>query len=152
MRKSLAAVCVAVVIAVGSLSVSSAQQQAGLAPAELNKLIAGFAAAWNAGDVNTIGGYYTNDAVRIGPNGVLTGRAAIQKYYGDTLAGELKGSKMDLQVEGSSSPAPGVMVVHGRFTISGATPRSGHYLNTMVRQESGWLVAASAISMAMPTP
>jgi uncharacterized protein (TIGR02246 family) len=149
MRKSLALAFVVWV----AVTVSWAQQPPALSAADIDKFNASFAAAWAKGDAQAIAGHYTQDAVRIGTNqDTQTGRAAIQKYFADTLSGPSKGSKIVLQVAGTKTLSPDVAVVHGTFDITGPGARSGRFMNTLVRTQSGWLVASSGVVLDKSTP
>jgi uncharacterized protein (TIGR02246 family) len=151
MWKNLALVFVTVWVAA---TVSWAQQPSALAAADVDKFNASFAAAWAKGDAQAVAGHYTQDAVRIGTSqDTQTGRAAIQKYFADTLSGPSKGSKILLKAVGTKMLSPDVAVVHGTFDITGPGARSGRFMNTLVRTpQSGWLVASSGVVLDKSTP
>lgn len=140
------------VLAVGAMiAASSWAQQAGLGAADMEKFNASFAAAWAKGDGEAVAGHYTQDAVRIGVGQeTQNGRAAIQKYFTDTLSGASKGSKIVLRTLGTKTLSNDVSVVHGTFEVTGPAARSGRYLNTVVRQQGGWSIASSAAILDQP--
>ncbi len=133
------------------MAASSWAQQTGISAADMDKFNASFAAAWAKGDGDAVAGHYTQDAVRIGVGQeTQNGRAAIQKYFSDTLSGASKGSKIVLRTLGTKALSNDVSVVHGTFEVTGSGARSGRYLNTVVRQPSGWLIASSAAVVDQP--
>jgi uncharacterized protein (TIGR02246 family) len=140
------------VLAVGAMiAASSWAQQPGLSAADMEKFNASFAAAWAKGDAEAVAGHYTQDAVRIGMGQeTQNGRAAIQKYFTDTLSGASKGSKIVLRTLGTKVLSNDVSVVHGTFEVTGPGARSGRYLNTVVRQPGGWSIASSAAIQDQP--
>jgi uncharacterized protein (TIGR02246 family) len=148
MRKMIV---VALGLAAGLGAVSWAQSPAGVSAADIETFNANFAAAWARGDGEAIARSYTEDAVRIGTGQeTMMGRAAIQKYFAGTLAGPSKGSKIALRVLGTRPLSSDVAVVYGTFDVTGPAARSGRYLNTIVRQQGGWLIASSGVVVDQP--
>jgi uncharacterized protein (TIGR02246 family) len=147
MRKMFA-IAFGVVVMIGAVSWA---QSPGLSAADVEKFNASFSAAWSKGDGAAVAGHYAVDAVRIASNqDTMIGRAAIQKYFVDTLGGASKGSKIALRTLETRTLSPDVVVVIGTFEVTGPAARSGRYLNTMVRQQSGWLVASSGVVVDQP--
>ena len=110
---------------------------------DAQKIADQYSAAFNKGDANALAALYTANAMRVGPDGQLvTGRAAIEKTYGDAFAGPLKGTKLTLEQGGIQVVAPDVKVMEGRFAAAGVTTIKGRYVNTIVRQGKSWRLAS----------
>jgi uncharacterized protein (TIGR02246 family) len=113
---------------------------------EYQKVMDGFTAAYNKGDTAAVGAYYAENALRVTPDGtVLSGRAAIAQNYAVPLAGPLKGAKIKLTAGETRQLTPDIHVVVGTWEITGgqAGPLSGKYMNTLVRKDGKWQIAAN---------
>ena len=110
---------------------------------DTQKIADQYIAAFNKGDAKGIAALYTANGTRLGPDGMLmAGRAAIEKSYADGFAGPLKGGTLTLQMGATHLAAPDVKVMEGRFTVAGVVPITGRFVNTVVKQGSGWLLVS----------
>lgn len=109
------------------------------------KVMDAFMAAYNKGDSAGIGAIYAADALRVAPDGtVLSGRAAVQQAYGALLAGPMKGATIKLTALDSRELTPDIHVVVGNYEITGGQRAlSGKYINTMIRTNGQWQIAAN---------
>jgi uncharacterized protein (TIGR02246 family) len=149
MRSLVTRVVFAVVVAVPAYLAG----QAGVSP-DYQKVMDAFTAAYNKGDAAGIGAIYAADALRVAPDGtVLSGRDAIQQNYGAGLAGPMKGASIKLTATESRQLTPDIHVVVGTWEITGGQgPLSGRYINTLVRKDGKWQIAANmAMRPATPT-
>ena len=149
------------------LAVSVAVLGAGLAPARaqtkdpaLEKLAADWAAAFAKGDAKTLGGFYTENAVRMTPEGgTVVGRAAIEKEFAANIAGPWKGAKIAIKVGSTQPVGPDIAVNEGTWEVSGATgpggkpmTLKGNYVNTIVKKGGAWMIASNAAAPPAPAP
>ena len=147
------------------LAVSVAVLGAGLAPARaqtkdpaLEKLAADWAAAFAKGDAKTLAGFYTENAVRMTPEGgTAVGRAAIEKEFAANVAGPWKGAKIAIKVGSTQPVGPDIAVNEGTWEVSGATGPDGKpmtlkggYLNTIVKKSGAWMIASNAAAPPAP--
>jgi uncharacterized protein (TIGR02246 family) len=110
---------------------------------DVQKVAAAYEAAFNKGDSKALTAMYTADALRVGPDGkLLAGRKDIEGSYVTSFAGPLKGAKLTLTLDRAVSVTPDVKVIEGTFSLAGAMPTKGRYVNTIVRQGGQWLLAA----------
>jgi uncharacterized protein (TIGR02246 family) len=153
MRRARVALAVAVAFAAG-LGSASAQSND---PA-LDKLAADWSAAFAKGDAKALAGLYTENAVRVTPEGgAVVGREAILKEFTAAMAGAWKGATIKITTGPLSTVAPDVAVGEGTFEVTGARgpdgtpapPLKGRYLNTVVKKGGVWLLASNA---AVPPP
>ena len=122
---------------------------------EYQKVMDAFTAAYNKGNAAGIGAIYAEDALRVAPDGtVLAGRAAVQQNYGASLAGPMKGASIKLTATESRQLTPDIHVVVGTWEVTGAQagPLSGKYINTMVRKDGQWRIAANMAMRPMTQP
>lgn len=150
MRSIVTRVVFAVLVAVPAYLVGQAT-----ATPDYQKVMNAFMAAYDKGDASGIGAIYAADGLRVAPDGtVLSGRAAIQGNYGASLAGPMKGAKLKLTATDSRQLTPDILVVVGTWEITGGqAPISGKYINTMVRKDGQWHIAANmAMRPATPAP
>jgi uncharacterized protein (TIGR02246 family) len=140
------AVLVVFVAGVGSASAQSKD------PA-LDKLAADWAAAFAKGDAKTLAGFYTENAIRVTPEGgAVIGRDAILKEFTASFAGPWKGATIKITTGPLSTVAPDVAVGEGTFEVTGvkgpdgqpAPPVKGRYLNTVVKKGGAWVLASNA--------
>jgi uncharacterized protein (TIGR02246 family) len=121
---------------------------------DYQKVMDAFTTAYNKGDAAGIGAIYAADALRVAPDGsVLSGRDAIQQNYGAGLSGPMKGASLKLTAIESRELTPDVHVVVGTWEITGGqVPLSGKYMNTMVRKDGKWHIAANTAMRPATTP
>jgi uncharacterized protein (TIGR02246 family) len=130
-------------IAAIAIVVTSLALGAQKADPDSQKIADQYIAAFNKGDAKGIAALYTANGARLGPDGVvIAGRAAIEKSYTDGFAGPLKGGTLAIQVGATHLAAPDVKVMEGRFTVTAAVPIKGRFVNTAVKQGTGWLLAS----------
>ncbi len=124
--------------------------------AEFKKVADAFAAAWAKGDAKALTALHSKDAVRLSGNGdpAVKGAAAIEQAMAAVLSGPYKGTTLTITPNGFTRVTPDIYVGEGTYQVSGGTPPagtplSGQYMNTMVRQDGKWLIAAAAVMPSM---
>ncbi len=140
---------------------------AGLSPASaqtkdpaMDKLAADWTAAFAKGDAKALAGLYSENAIRVTPQGgKVIGRAAIEKEFAAALAAPLKGAKINIQVGSTQHVSADVAVNEGTYEVTGvlapdgkaAPPVRGSYLNTVVKKGGAWVIASDA-DISPPPP
>ena len=139
------AVSLTVVVA---LLASLAAQQPDPAVEKLNRA---YEAAFNKADAKGVAALHTAGAQRLLEDGqILSGRAAIEKAYGDALAGPLKGTKLTIHPGQVQQLAPDIASGAGTYEITGGkAPIKGSYQSTMKREGGEWRLATLA-TVAQP--
>jgi len=124
----------------------------------MDKLAKDWASAFARGDAKTLAGVYTENAVRLTPEGgKVVGRAAIEKEFATNFAGPWKGATIKIDVGASEAVGPDIAVNEGTYEVTGATtpdgkpapPIKGQYLNTVVKKDGAWMLVSNA-SLAPP--
>ena len=140
MRTLVAGIIGLVVIA----SVTTMGQQK--ADAGIEQLLTEYQASWAKGDAKGLASLYAQNAIRMGPDGPVVGRQAIQAMFEANFAGAWKGTKVTITAGKIESVSADVRVQEGTFLVSGPTgpPQKGRYLNTLVRQAGQWKIAGLA--------
>src|SRR5687767_11545338 len=112
----------------------------------IDQLLADYQAAWAKADAKGLAALYTQNAVRMGPEGPVFGRQAIQTMFEQNFAAAWKGSKVTITGGRIESVSADVRVHEGTFQVSGPTgaPQKGRFLNTLVRQGKEWRIAGLA--------
>jgi uncharacterized protein (TIGR02246 family) len=137
-----------------------------LAPAQtkdaaLDKLAADWAAAFAKGDAKALAGFYTENAVRVTPEGgKVIGRGAIEKEFVSNFAGPWKGAKITINVGSTQPVGADIAVNEGTYEVTGlhtpdgkpAPPLKGSYLNTIVKKDGAWMLASNAAIAPPPPP
>jgi uncharacterized protein (TIGR02246 family) len=124
----------------------------------LDKLVADWTAAYARSDAKTLASFYTENAVRVTPDGgAVVGRDAILREFTGNFAGPWKGGTIKITPGQTRTVAPDVAVGEGTYEVTGlktadgtpVPPVKGRYLNTMVKKNGAWLLASNA---AVPPP
>jgi uncharacterized protein (TIGR02246 family) len=119
----------------------------------MDKLAADWSAAFAKGDAKALAGLYTENAIRVTPEGgKVIGRSAIEKELAAMLAAPFKGAKITIQVGSIQQVSPDVAVNEGTYEVTGvlapdgkpAPPIRGSYLNTIVKKGEAWMIASNA--------
>jgi uncharacterized protein (TIGR02246 family) len=149
MRIARLALAVAVAVLAAGLGSASAQAKD---PA-VEKLAADWAAAFARADVKALASLYTEDAIRITPEGGrVVGRDAIVKEFTTNFAGPWKGAAIKIEIGALQTVAPDIKVGEGTYEVTGVTgpdgkpvpPIKGSYVNTLVKKDGTWLLASNA--------
>ena len=129
------------------------QAQSATDEADMQDFARRFMAAYNAGDDATLRTMYTADAVRIDMEGrQIQGADNIAAYFDEQF--RRNNATLLLQQTGLHwSDAEHAWVATGTFEVSGHTnvydikiDRSGHYANTMAKQNGEWKIAKSVLT------
>jgi uncharacterized protein (TIGR02246 family) len=112
----------------------------------VEQLLADYETSWAKGDAEGLASLYTQNAIRMGPEGPVVGRQAIQTMLERNFSGVWKGTKVTITGGRIESVSADVRVHEGTFEVSGQTgaPQKGRYLNTLVRQGAQWRIAGLA--------
>ena len=109
--------------------------------AAIEKRIASYTAAFNAGDAKKLAEHWLPNAVYINPiSGVqVEGRAAIQKEF-ETIVKELAGAKLVVQVQDIQFVSPNVAVENGKAKVISAdgNVEESEYRAVHVKQDGQW--------------
>jgi len=147
------------------LAVATAVLATGLAPATaqskdpaLDKLVADWSAAFGRGDAKALAGLYTDNAIRVTPDGgTVLGRAAIEKEFAGYFAGPWKGATIKILVGSVQALGPETSVAEGTYAVTPKGPDGkpmppvkGSYLNTMVKKSGAWVLSSNAAVLPAP--
>lgn len=123
--------------------------------ADVDQLMAQYQAAWNKGDAKGLAALYSQNSLRIGSDGEpLSGKAAIEQSFVKNFGGPWKGTKLTLKPGRTENVTADVRLQEGTYELTGgaAGPQRGRYLNTLVRQDGQWRIAAvAAIPQTAPS-
>ena len=149
------------IVLAGALLLMAAGTSPALAQAKdpaMDKLAADWAAAFAKGDAKGLAGFYTENAVRVTPEGgIVVGRAAIEKEFAAAIAGPWKGAKIAIHVGSIQHLAADSAVNDGTYEVTGTGPdgkpmtQKGSYLNTIVKKGGAWVIAGNA-AVLPPAP
>jgi len=149
--------CLALAVSLAFMGSASAQTK----DAALDKLAADWTAGFAKADAKALAALYTEDAVRVTPEGGQSiGRAAIEKEFASNFSGPWKGTKITIKVGGLHPVGAGVAVNEGSYEVSGihgpdgkpAPNAMGHYVNTIVKKGDAWIIASNAGIPPQPAP
>jgi ketosteroid isomerase-like protein len=129
-----------------ALSSAATAQQAPLDPsAEMQKQ---FAEAYNKGDLDTMAGHFTEDAVRVTPSGIFNGRDAIRRGFQDALTLGLH----DYTVKRVSSRTDGTFIFNvGEWQAKvGDHPLHGYYTAILVQGAGLPQIMEETVAVAAP--
>lgn len=146
-------------LAAGAMLVAAA----GPAPAQTGKSAAGaspiaanmenFQNAYNRKDAAAATALYTNDALRVGPFGIIRGRAAIQKH----LEADFKAGWHDLRlhldsdrIRGNTAWAVGEWSARMHGKNGSETPAHGYWSTVYVRAGHAWKAQVNTFNIAPP--
>jgi uncharacterized protein (TIGR02246 family) len=148
-----------------SLSVAAAVLATGVVSATaqakdpaLDKLVADWSAAFDRGDAKTLASHYTDNAIRVTPDGgTVLGRAAIEKEFAGHFAGPWKGATIQIRVGTVQPVGPDTAVAEGTYAVTpkgpdgkALPPVKGRYLNTMVKKSGAWVLSSNAAVLPAP--
>jgi uncharacterized protein (TIGR02246 family) len=142
------------VLAIGLASTSAQTKD----PA-VDKLAADWAAAFAKADVKALASLYTDNAIRISPEGGrVVGRDAISKEFATNFAGPWKGATIKISIGAVQPVGPDIAVGEGTYEVTGVTgpdgkpvpPIKGSYVNTMVKKDGAWVLASNAAVLPAP--
>jgi uncharacterized protein (TIGR02246 family) len=145
---------------VALLGMGSAMASAQTKDPALDKLAADWSAAFAHADAKTLATLYTENAVRVTPEGgKVVGRSAIEKEFTTNFAGAFKGAAIKINVGAIETVGPDIAVNEGTYEVSGVTgpdgkaapPIKGSYLNTIVKKGGAWKIASNA-AILPPAP
>jgi uncharacterized protein (TIGR02246 family) len=146
----------AVSIALLGMGLTSASAQTKDA---MEKLADNWAATFAKADAKGLANFYTENSVRVSPEGgTVVGRAAIEKEFATNFAGPWKGTTIKITVGKVESLGPDTGVAEGTYEVMGikmpdgkmAPPIKGSYLNTVVKKNGSWMLASNAAVLAQP--
>jgi ketosteroid isomerase-like protein len=107
-------------------------------PAELDRVLRDYAAAWTAGDAAALAALFTEDGYVPGPGGWVTGRDAIRAQYANA-GGDLRLRALSYAIEGDV----GWIVGAYGYGDGAATQDGGKFVLALRRGDDGrWLIAA----------
>lgn len=136
----------AAVIAVGLLALAGCQKAADTAADEavIRLSAPAWAAAYNAGDLDTLTAMYWEDATLQPPGApAATGHAAIREFLaGDIAATKAAGLTMNIPEAGAVDVSGDLAYEAGTYTVtdaSGATVDAGKYLGVFLKKDGKWL-------------
>jgi uncharacterized protein (TIGR02246 family) len=113
--------------------------------ADVDRLVQQYVSAWNKGDVKALVALFADNAMRSGePDQIRVGKQEIEQFYTQNFAGPGKGTTLVVNQGRTQAIGNDVRVQEGTWRLKGAKegPQGGRYVNTMVRQDGTWRVAA----------
>ena len=144
----------AAVLAIGLASASAQTKD----PA-VDKLVADWTAAFAKADAKTLATLYTENAIRVTPDGGrVVGRDAIAKEFATAFAGPWKGAKIKISIGDVHPVGADVAVGEGTYEVMGTGPDGkplsikGSYVNTMVKKGGAWVLASNAAVLPAAPP
>jgi uncharacterized protein (TIGR02246 family) len=144
----------AAVLAIG-LTTASAQTK----DAALDKLVADWSAAFAKGDAKTLASLYTENAIRVSPDGGrVVGRDAIAKEFATAFAGPWKGANIKIQIGALQPLGADIAIGEGTYEVMATGPDGkplsvkGNYVNTLVKKNGAWVLASNAAVLPAPPP
>ena len=152
----MARLFLSVATAVLATGVASATAQA-KDPA-LDKLVADWSAAFGRGDAKALATLYTDNAIRVSPDGgTVLGRAAIEKEFAGYFAGPWKGATIKILVGSVQPLGPDTSAAEGTYEVTpkgpdgkALPPVKGRYLNSMVKKNGAWVLSSNAAVIPAP--
>ena len=145
--KSIALAVSGAVLAVGLASASAQTKD----PA-VDKLVADWTAAFGKADVKALTSLYTENAIRVTPDGGrVIGREAIAKEFETAFAGPWKGAKIKIQSGALHTVGADAAVGEGTYEVMATGPDGkplsikGSYVNTLVKKDGAWVLASNAV-------
>jgi uncharacterized protein (TIGR02246 family) len=129
--------------------------------AEIRKLYADFAAAWNAHDPKKMASFWTLDGDLVEPDGMVAkGRAEVEKHFVDEQATAMKDSELKLVIDSVWFVTGDVALVDGSYVVLNAkdpngqplSPRKGLVSAVVLHEDDTWHVAASRSMIPIPLP
>ncbi|WP_322963534.1 YybH family protein [Sphingomonas fuzhouensis] len=134
---------IAAAFALSPMAVHAAAPVTDPAAAGIRAAMLDSAAAWNAGDLNRFVAIYAPDAVFVGRNGLVQGRAAIADRYrksftdGGNSRGQLRFDFLELKRIGDRR------ILFARWNLSGGTSdESGMTTLVFEHRADGWKIVA----------
>ncbi|MGQ0384384.1 MAG: YybH family protein [Gammaproteobacteria bacterium] len=137
----------AAIVAAGLLALAGCQKAVDVAAVtdEAKRGVRDWAAAYNAGDADTIAAKYAEDAIVMPPGTTASvGREAFRTFIAADIAGA-KAAGVTLSIsDGDTAGVSGDLAWHsGAYTVqdaSGATVDSGNYLEVLQNFDGKWLI------------
>jgi uncharacterized protein (TIGR02246 family) len=152
---------VAAVVAIFALALTLAPPPAQAGDPEVEKLAADWAAAFSRADAKTLAALYTENAIRVTPEGGrIVGRDAIGEEFAANFAGPWKGAAIKITVGAVQPVAPDIAVGEGTYEVTGVkgpdgTPMpaiKGSWVNTLVKKDGAWMLASNAAVLPAEPP
>ena len=113
----------------------------------IRKTEASYDSAWQQGNIESLMGCFTDDAVLISPRGdVAIGKKQIRNLFTDFLSEEAKTTKHTSRITRISFVSNDVAVVDGEAFIEGAENLSAavthhRFIDVLVRNGNSWLIS-----------
>ena len=113
----------------------------------IRKTEASYDSAWQQGNIESLMGCFTDDAVLISPRGdVAIGKKQIRNLFADFLSAEAKTTKHTSRITRISFVSNDVAVVDGEAFIEGAENLSAavmlhRFIDVLVRNGNSWLIS-----------
>jgi len=141
MKRFIGILVISVAVLSGSPPMCAADQAADKATIE--KAIASYTAAFNAGDAKALATHWSSEAVYVNPltGGQVEGREAIAKEFEAILA-ELKDTKLAVDVESIRFISPRVAVENGvaKLISADGQPQESSYTAIHVKEDGKWFL------------
>ncbi|MEM7429020.1 MAG: SgcJ/EcaC family oxidoreductase [Pseudomonadota bacterium] len=100
-----------------------------------------FRSAFNAGDAETVAGFYAQDGALLPPRAKeVFGREAIARHYANAFRGGVKNLKIKVREIRQTGPASAVEIGETRVSLKGQTIL-GRYLHVWISQNGTWLIS-----------
>jgi uncharacterized protein (TIGR02246 family) len=115
-----------------------------------------FDEAFNRSDAAAIAATFTEDAIQVAPEGVFSGRQAIEKRYAESVFQQWHSSNhvgkiLELITVGNGICSVGEWSSNARNSNGSTTQANGYFSTVLVREGDTWKIRISTFNFALPS-
>ena len=115
-----------------------------------------FDEAFNRSDAAAIAATFTEDAIQVAPEGVFSGRQAIEKRYAESVFQQWHSSNhvgkiLELITVGNGICSVGEWSSNARNSNGSTTQANGCFSTVLVREGDTWKIRISTFNFALPS-
>jgi uncharacterized protein (TIGR02246 family) len=115
-----------------------------------------FDEAFNRSDAAAIAATFTEDAMQVAPEGVFSGRQAIEKRYAESVFQQWHSSNhvgkiLELITVGNGICSVGEWSSNARNSNGSTTQANGYFSTVLVREGDTWKIRISTFNFALPS-
>ena len=114
-----------------------------------------FDEAFNRSDAAAIAASFTEDAIQLAPEGVFSGRQAIEKRYAESVFQQWHSSNhvgkiLEVITVGNGICSVGEWSSNARNSDGSTTQANGYFSTVLVREGDTWKIRISTFNFALP--
>jgi uncharacterized protein (TIGR02246 family) len=114
-----------------------------------------FDEAFNRSDAAAIAASFTEDAIQVAPEGVFSGRQAIEKRYAESVfqqwhSSDHVGKILEVITVGNGICSVGEWSSNARNSDGSTTQANGYFSTVLVREGDTWKIRISTFNFALP--